>query len=121
MSIRIKIHSDGTATLSGVPYRRLRETLTVAELHCQDGQPGVPPYKFDQDMLDYHKELMKWVRLMRDAMDIGIHNTFPVRTRSLTKAERFERVRESEKERALMDRILGEMLKESKKRKRVKA
>jgi hypothetical protein len=119
MTVRIKIHPDGTATLSGVPYRRLRETLTVAELHCRDGQPGVPKFSPpDKGMVAYHQELLKWVKLLRDAMDLGIHNTFPRRTRPLTKEERFEKVRASEKERALMDRILGEMLKERKKRTR---
>jgi hypothetical protein len=111
MTVRIEIHADGTATLSGIPYRRLRETLTVAELYCQEGQPGVPKFKknYDKEMLAYHQELLKWVRLMRDAMDLGIHNTFPRRTRPLTKEERFERVRASEKERALLDRILSEV------------
>jgi hypothetical protein len=110
MTVRIKIHDDGTATLSGIPYQRLRESLTVAELHCQDGQPGVPKFKFDKEMLAYHRELMRWIRLMREAMDLGIHNTFPNRDRPLTKAERFEKVRNSEKERELMERIMGDML-----------
>jgi len=38
MAMRIKIHKDGTATLSGVPYETLRSILTEASL-----------YRFDQD------------------------------------------------------------------------
>lgn len=115
MTIRIKINENGTATLSGVPYQRLREALIVAELHCQDGQPGIPKFKFEEDMLAYHRELLKWVKLMHGAMDVGIKNTFPDRNRPLTKEERFEKVRESERERALMQRILSEFRKSPKK------
>lgn len=109
MTIRVKIHADGTATLSGVPYQRLRETLTVAELLCQEHQPDVPKYRYGEDMLAYHRELLKWVRLMRGAMDLGVHNTFPSSSQPLTKEQRFEKVRESERERALMERIMSEL------------
>jgi hypothetical protein len=36
MAMRIKIHKDGTATLSGINYDTLRSVITAASLHHYD-------------------------------------------------------------------------------------
>ena len=61
-------------------------------------------------MKAYHDELLRWVELMEGAMSLGMANTFPPCPVDNSKAARFKRVRESEKERALLDSLTADIL-----------
>lgn len=113
MTIRIKIQ-DRHVTMSGVPYDKLREVFTCAALNLYlrpRGRKGSAQYKETQS---YQDGLMKWLKLMEGAMSLAIANTYPPRPVDNSKAARFKRVRESEKERALLDSLTADMLSQSK-------
>lgn len=109
MSARFKIHPSGNATISGINYRVFRSILDAASIHYHEDIEKFRKSKKKQekDLVAYQKEQLKAIDYLRQAIHQGIEDTFPNRpAKRLTKAERFAKVRASEKERAQMDNIL---------------
>lgn len=102
--------------MSGVPYDKLREVFTCAALHLHQRPRGRKDSTQYKEMKAYQDGLMKWLKLMEEAMSLAISNTYPPRLVDNSKVVRFKRVRESEKERALLDSLTADMLSWSKER-----
>jgi len=115
MTIRIKIQ-DRHVTMSGVPYDKLREVFTCAALNLYLRPRGRKDSTQYKEMKAYQDGLMRWLKLMEEAMSLAISNTYPPRPVDNSKAVRFKRVRESEKERALLDSLTTDVLSWSKER-----
>ena len=103
--IRIKIHKSQQATMSGLHYDDLRSILTGASLDFYESLKKAQK-KNDLEAIEWYQYMLKVIDCTKSAMDLAIQNTYPPRTTTLTKKQRWAKVREEKKERQLLDQIL---------------
>jgi hypothetical protein len=119
VNIRIKIHKSQQATMSGLHYDDLRSILTAASLNFYESLDKAQK-KNDTESIEWYQYMLKLMDCTKSAMDVAIQNTYPPRPTSLTKKQRWAKVREEKKERLLLDQVLSDILAEARQRRQKK-
>lgn len=104
MSVRFRIHKNGSATLAGVDYQDLRSVLDGAAIHYYDDLRT----ERHPESIDFIKHQIKVLQLAKDAVDQAIAATFPPKP-ALTPAQRRKKIRMEREERILIDSIVNKI------------
>lgn len=113
MSVRFRIHPNGTATLAGVGRNDLRSVFDAASIHYhEDLARERDKKKPDQQMVDFLRHQLQVLDDIRRAVDSAIAATFPPRQPPTIK-ERMEAVLRERRERALFEGVLDQIMAEA--------
>ena len=105
--------------MSGLHYDDLRSILTGASLDFYESLKKAQK-KNDTEAIEWYQYMLQLIQCTKSAMDLAIQNTYPPRPTTLTKKQRWAKVREEKKERLLLNQVLSDILAEARKRRQKK-
>lgn len=118
MSVRLRIYKDHTATLAGINYQDLRGIFDWAMCALYEDKKRLRAKKSrtkqEEEQLQYLDGMLQVAEEFLKATNAAIAASFPKHTRTLSKVERYDLIREERRERLLIESIIQMALSETK-------